>query len=57
MNLLSGLSILPLLTSLTVETVSEKDAFRVQDKNEIGRMVNNLNDYKAYLNNGELYEV
>lgn len=43
MNLLSGLSILPLLTSLTVETVSEKDAFRVQDKNEIGRMVNNLN--------------
>lgn len=57
MNLLSGLSILPLLTSLTVETVSEKDAFCVQDKNEIGRMVNNLNDYKAYLNNGELYEV
>lgn len=57
MNLLSGLSILPLLTSLTVETVSEKDAFRVQDKKEIGRMVNNLNDYKAYLNNGELYEV
>ena len=57
MNLLSGLSILPLLTSLTVETVSEKDAFRVQDKNEIGRMVNNLNDYIAYLNNGELYEV
>lgn len=57
MNLLSGLSILPLSTSLTVETVSEKDAFRVQDKNEIGRIVNNLNDYKAYLNNGELYEV
>ena len=57
MNLLSGLSILPLLTSLTVETVSEKDAFCVQDKNEIGRMVNILNDYKAYLNNGELYEV
>ena len=43
MNLLSGLSILPLLTSLTVKTVNEKDAFRVQDKNEIGRMVNNLN--------------
>lgn len=43
MNILSGLAILPLLTSLTVKTVSEKDSFRVQDKNEIGRITNNLN--------------
>ena len=43
MNLLSGLSILPLLTPLTVRTVGEKDAFRHQDKNEIGRIANNLN--------------
>ncbi len=43
MNLLSGLSILPLLASLTVRTVSEENAFRVQDKTELGRIANNLN--------------
>ena len=55
MNLLSGIAIIPLLTSLTVKSNNSSNDFRTQDRNEIGQKANNISVFSNLNNPNDPY--